>query len=697
MRRKRQCILIYCANGYSFVEYFKPVIKSLISDFDIELIQGDYCLSTQTTKALEELSSKASFSYRIAPVLNSSNPVFSYHRKINQIIKDLDKKTFDLLILGTDCNSLDRYLINFARSRKIKVVAMHSNIIQMQVLAKYRKAMGIIDQKFFPSNFKTRVAKLKSSQNKVKFIAAQILSRITSCPKKFGRSWRKVSDRYLCPLLFSKTIFRQSKYDKFQFTAGRTDGVICYDPVDLEALKQVVTPIKTGYLARHPSTYYSADISQAASKKLLVLLTSYSVELPQDQFDFWRDSIERAANETGVTEIHLRFHPRTKDNLTWPRRLIAEIGKLGLEVVVVDSNQESLAETAADYLGVIGTVSGSLRTARAASRGFVIGLLKAGGDSLSLLDQDWMLGASEGISWISKAEDIQPGHFRSFFPLKVDRLTVDQILKQILLSQAKRKVSVIIQARMGSERLPGKVLKEVRGRPLLDYLVERVKKARLVDEVIIATTTSPQDEAIARWCARSGTKFYRGDEKDVLKRHYEAAKKYQALIVVRVTSDCPLIDPRVIDLAVESYLKRPEVDFVSNTVPLPCLYPDGMDVEVFDFNLLAKAHHEAVLPSEREHVTFYMWKTGKFPIHRVDPPEQDISQYRFCVDYPEDFQLVKEVLTKLYPENPNFSMHDLIAFMSQNRQLLKLQEGIGRNAGWQRAFDRDRQYAGEQK
>ena len=253
----------------------------------------------------------------------------------------------------------------------------------------------------------------------------------------------------------------------------------------------------------------------------------------------------------------------------------------------------------------------------------------------------------------------------------------------------RKNIKAIIQARMGAQRLPGKVLMEVGGRALLDYMVERVKQSKLIDQVIVATTMFSKDEPIVQWCQKNNIKFYRGDEEDVLSRYYETAKEYRASIIVRLTSDCPLIDFRIIDAVVQNYLDRPQIDFVSNTVPLPCLYPDGMDVEVFDMNVLTKAYEEAQLPSEREHVTFYMWKTGKFSIFRLDPCE-DISQYRFCVDYAQDFEVVSEVLNKLYPDNPQFSMYDLIDFMKKNPELLKLQKGIERNSGWQRAFDRDR-------
>jgi len=255
-------------------------------------------------------------------------------------------------------------------------------------------------------------------------------------------------------------------------------------------------------------------------------------------------------------------------------------------------------------------------------------------------------------------------------------------------------ITAIIQARMGSTRLPGKVMMCVNNRPLLDYMIERVNRCQAVDQVIIATTGSQRDTPIVDWCQEAQVGYYRGSEEDVLSRYYHCAVQYQASIVVRMTSDCPLIDPHVVDCVVENYLERPEIEFVSNTVPLPCLYPDGMDVEVFGIELLKKAYHEATLPSEREHVTFYMWKTEKFRTFRLDP-QQDLSQYRFTIDYPEDFEVIQAIFEHLYPSNLEFSMDDLIHFMELNPKLKTLQQNIVRNAGWESSFERDRQILNE--
>lgn len=244
---------------------------------------------------------------------------------------------------------------------------------------------------------------------------------------------------------------------------------------------------------------------------------------------------------------------------------------------------------------------------------------------------------------------------------------------------------------MGSTRLHGKVMMPINGRPLIDYMVERLKHSEILDQIVIATTDAHMDKPIVDWCEQSTVAFFQGDEDDVLSRYYQCAKQFDASIVIRMTSDCPLIDPKIIDEVVKSYLERDGVEFSSNTVPLPCLFPDGMDVEVFSADLLEKAHNEAQLPSEREHVTFFMWKTGKFKTFRLDPPE-DFSQYRFTVDYPQDFEVIKAVLEQLYVKNQTFSLNDLIKFMNENPHLMELQKGIVRNAGWQRAFLKDKRF-----
>jgi len=428
-------ILVYCGAGYSFSEYFRPIVNSLIGDCQIEFLQGDYHLTAATIRSLEELSEQESFSYKIVQALGRNLSIFDFHQQIHRMIDTLSKKTFDLLIVSTDFNLVDRYLINFARSKGIRTVIVHSNIMHSEVLRRYRKVMGITDEAPLPQELSAKLTKLRNSKNKINFIFYYLSRRLELLPKKITLWWGEVLNYYLWPAIFSKTVFMKNKYDKFCFTSGRVDNVICYDPMDVAALKQVVPAVKNVYLAKHPSTDYSFDISQDTSRKLLVLLTSYLVELPESQFAFWRDSIKKLSEMTAIDEIHLRFHPRTKAELTWPKKLISAINNLDLRLEIVDNNKDSLAESAANYAGVLGTVSGSIRTVRASCKGFVIGLLKAGGDSLSLLDQDWMLGASEGISWVDSAEEIQAKQLKPFSPSEIERPTTAEIIKKILHNQ----------------------------------------------------------------------------------------------------------------------------------------------------------------------------------------------------------------------------------------------------------------------
>jgi len=253
-----------------------------------------------------------------------------------------------------------------------------------------------------------------------------------------------------------------------------------------------------------------------------------------------------------------------------------------------------------------------------------------------------------------------------------------------------KRVCAIIQARMSSTRLPGKVLKPVRGRPLLAHMMERVSRAHNLHEIVVATTVSGADAEIVGLCEKSGFACFRGSEDDVLDRYYQAALQMKCDVVVRLTGDCPLIDPKVIDDVIGAYLSG-HYDYVANTAPPVGTFPDGMDVEVFSFGALERAWREAMKPSEREHVTFYFWKNPQlFSTFRYDLPE-DLSKYRLTVDYPQDFEVISSVLTELYPQNPQFSMEEVITFLEAHPDILAKNAHVAWNLGWQPALERDRQ------
>lgn len=249
-------------------------------------------------------------------------------------------------------------------------------------------------------------------------------------------------------------------------------------------------------------------------------------------------------------------------------------------------------------------------------------------------------------------------------------------------------VVAVVQARLGSTRLPAKVLREVAGRPLLSYMLERVAAASSVSKTVLATTDSAQDQALADFGVRAGVAVFRGSEGDVLDRYYRCAQAHAAEVVVRLTSDCPLMDPAVIDEVAGVFLGG-GYDYVANTAPPVGTYPDGMDVEVFSMRALERAWREAVKPSEREHVTFYFWKNPDlFKTRRHDLPE-NLSRFRLTVDYPSDLEVVSAVLAALYPGNPRFTMRDVLDWLSRNPEVRALNERIGWNQGWQAALEKD--------
>lgn len=235
------------------------------------------------------------------------------------------------------------------------------------------------------------------------------------------------------------------------------------------------------------------------------------------------------------------------------------------------------------------------------------------------------------------------------------------------------KVAAIIQARMGSTRLPGKVLKKVLGKTLLEYQIERVLRAHTIDEIIIATTTKKEDDQIVDLCKQLSINYYRGSEQDVLSRYYEAAKKFEVDIIVRLTSDCPLIDPIVIDEAVEVFLGG-EYDYVSNCIERT--YPRGMDTEVFSYEGLKEIEGLACIGYEREHVTPYFYQHPDLYRLKSIKYHIDLSHYRLTVDEWEDYELIKLIIQSLSRENNKFSLNKIINVLNANEDWLNINSHI---------------------
>ncbi len=244
----------------------------------------------------------------------------------------------------------------------------------------------------------------------------------------------------------------------------------------------------------------------------------------------------------------------------------------------------------------------------------------------------------------------------------------------------------ILQARMSSTRLPGKVLKPLLGEPMLLRQVERVRRSSEIRQIVIATTLDPADDPIVELCKTRSLKFFRGHATDCLDRFFEAAKLFTPQVVVRLTGDCPLTCPEVINDVIGFYRKG-SYDYASNT--LDCTFPDGLDVEVFSWKSLQKAHAEAKLPSEREHVTPYFYKNPSLFKLGSFRASHDLSKLRLTVDTPEDFEVVEKIFKTLYPQNPLFDLKDILLFLNQNPSLQELNRQRTRNEGYQKSLADD--------
>jgi spore coat polysaccharide biosynthesis protein SpsF (cytidylyltransferase family) len=250
------------------------------------------------------------------------------------------------------------------------------------------------------------------------------------------------------------------------------------------------------------------------------------------------------------------------------------------------------------------------------------------------------------------------------------------------------KVLAIVQARMDSTRLPGKMLLPiVDNKGALELMLERVRRAKMLERTIVATTTSPSDEPLVELCKRLDCEYFRGDESDVLDRYYRAALAFgHSEVIVRLTGDCPLHDPVVIDNLVRRFLDS-DVDYVSNVAPPT--FPDGLDTEVFSFSVLEKAWKEARLKSEREHVTSYIRKhSDRFKTMNIEC-EKDLSGRRWTLDEKEDYEFIKRIYGELYRRKPAFGMEEVLEFLAEHPELERINEHISRDEGYRRSLEEE--------
>jgi len=236
------------------------------------------------------------------------------------------------------------------------------------------------------------------------------------------------------------------------------------------------------------------------------------------------------------------------------------------------------------------------------------------------------------------------------------------------------KIVTVIQARSGSSRLANKIFLTLTGKPLLYRMFERVAASELKGTIVIATTTESSDDNVESFCKDHKINIYRGHQTDLLDRHYQAAKIFSADAVIKIPSDCPLIDSKVIDKVIQFYLSNiNNYDYVSNLHP--ATYPDGNDVEIMSFNALEKAWNNAEREFEREHTTPFIWENpDKFRIGNVlwETGFDYSMTHRFTIDYPEDYEFIKKVYDELYPKKPDFSLEDILNLLNENKEIKKI-------------------------
>jgi spore coat polysaccharide biosynthesis protein SpsF len=250
-----------------------------------------------------------------------------------------------------------------------------------------------------------------------------------------------------------------------------------------------------------------------------------------------------------------------------------------------------------------------------------------------------------------------------------------------------KNIVIVVQARRGSTRLPGKIMMPLVGAPLLVRMVERVQAAKTPVKVVVATTIESIDDKVEELCKEYGIECFRGHPTDLLDRHYKAGEVYNADIVVKIPSDVPLIDPKVIDKVLQYYLNNEDkYDFVSNLHP--ATYPDGNDVEVMPMDILETAYNEALKEMEREHTTPFIWENPKrFRIGNVewDTGKDYSMSHRFTIDYPEDYEFIKRVYDELYDKNTEFGLDEILNLLNEKPEIYDINKKYA-GVNWYRNY-----------
>lgn len=249
------------------------------------------------------------------------------------------------------------------------------------------------------------------------------------------------------------------------------------------------------------------------------------------------------------------------------------------------------------------------------------------------------------------------------------------------------KTLAIVQARMGSTRLPGKVMADIGGVPMLRRLLDRLQSVAAIDDLVVATTTNSEDDVLAAWLNNAGIASYRGSSDDVLDRFVQAAAGRQAELIVRVTADDPLKDPDITTQLINILKSDPSLDYASNTIEPT--WPEGLDIEVVRLSALQCAHHEAQLRSDREHVTTYIWNRPQvFKLHNLRW-DRNLSHWRWTVDKPADLELMRHIFFQ-FADRPLVGCCEIVEWLECHPELIAINAGTARNEGYLKCLETEK-------
>lgn len=250
----------------------------------------------------------------------------------------------------------------------------------------------------------------------------------------------------------------------------------------------------------------------------------------------------------------------------------------------------------------------------------------------------------------------------------------------------------LVQARLESKRLPNKVLLKLGNGTVLSQVIQRLKSSKTIDKIAVIIPNNKKNDKLKNYLKKIKVNFFRGNPTNVLDRYYHSAKYYKAKIIVRITADDPLKDPKIIDKAVNLF-KKSKLDYLSNCSydnSIKSTFPEGIDVEVFSFECLKKIWKNAKKTSEKEHVTPYIFNNKSFFLIKGFYSKINYSKYRWTLDYLEDYKFIEKIYSKLYKENKMFYMNDVIRLINKNPYLKKINNNITRYEGYLKSLEKEK-------